>query len=402
VALVLRRLQELQSQDTTCRLEVKRQSPRRPLSGPLLPLDEEAVDMDYGETLLDTGPQDGQMDLPFRLDSAPRPGILVNSGGAGPPRRVKPDTDALRKAKHKLSFSEAERAPSELSNSSWSEMSLWVIGTNYSLHPLTPAIEQRLILQYLTPLGEYQEVRGTRRVSGGVRGELYKLLPIFMQLGSRELMMYYIDLKRTNDVLLTFESLKHLASLLLHNKFAAEFVAHGGVQKLLEIPRPSMAATGVSMCLYYLSYNQDAMERVCMHPHKVLSDVVSYTLWLMECSHASGCCHATMFFSICFSFRAVLELFDTQDGLRRLVNLISTLEILNLEDQGALLSDDEIFASRQTGKHTCMALRRYFEAHLAIKVEQVKQSLQRTEGGLLIHPQPPFKVRAPHAYLNGV
>uniref|UniRef100_A0A8C3Y9G0 DDB1- and CUL4-associated factor 1 n=1 Tax=Catharus ustulatus TaxID=91951 RepID=A0A8C3Y9G0_CATUS len=217
------------------------------------------------------------------------------------------------------------------------------------------------------------------------------LLPIFMQLGSRELMMYYIDLKRTNDVLLTFEALKHLASLLLHNKFATEFVAHGGVQKLLEIPRPSMAATGVSMCLYYLSYNQDAMERVCMHPHNVLSDVVNYTLWLMECSHASGCCHATMFFSICFSFRAVLELFDRHDGLRRLVNLISTLEILNLEDQGALLSDDEIFASRQTGKHTCMALRRYFEAHLAIKLEQVKQSLQRTEGGILVHPQPPYK-----------
>lgn len=71
---------------------------------------------------------------------------------------------------------------------------------------------------------------------------------------------------------------------------------------------------------------------------------------------------------------------------------ISTLEILNLEDQGALLSDDEIFASRQTGKHTCMALRRYFEAHLAIKLEQVKQSLQRTEGGVLVHPQPPYKV----------
>ncbi|XP_048823707.1 DDB1- and CUL4-associated factor 1-like [Lagopus muta] len=38
-----------------------------------------------------------------------------------------------------------------------------------------------------------------------------------------------------------------------------------------------------------------------------------------------------------------------------------------------------------------MALRRYFEAHLAIKLEQVKQSLQRTEGGVLVHPQPPYK-----------
>lgn len=150
---------------------------------------------------------------------------------------------------------------------------------------------------------------------------------------------------------------QYLASLLLHKKFAAEFVAHGGVSKLLEIPRPSMAATGVSLCLYYLAYNQDAMERVrccpdsvstarallcltvvcvcflrlcqvCMLPHSLLSEVVSYTLWLLECSHASGCCHATMFFSICFSFRAVLDLFDKQDGLRRLVNLVCTFSLL--------------------------------------------------------------------------
>ncbi|XP_075570635.1 DDB1- and CUL4-associated factor 1 isoform X4 [Pelecanus crispus] len=385
VALVLRRLRELQVTEMTTKQENKRPSPRKVPSDPLLPLDEEAVDMDYGEMAVDGEQEEvsGDMEISFHLDSSHKTSSRVNSatklddGGLRKSKSGKQhERDGFRKAKQKLGFSasEPERMFVELSNSSWSEMSPWVIGTNYTLYPLTPAIEQRLILQYLTPLGEYQE-----------------LLPIFMQLGSRELMMYYIDLKRTNDVLLTFEALKHLASLLLHNKFATEFVAHGGVQKLLEIPRPSMAATGVSMCLYYLSYNQDAMERVCMHPHNVLSDVVNYTLWLMECSHASGCCHATMFFSICFSFRAVLELFDRHDGLRRLVNLISTLEILNLEDQGALLSDDEIFASRQTGKHTCMALRRYFEAHLAIKLEQVKQSLQRTEGGILVHPQPPYK-----------
>uniref|UniRef100_A0AAY5L238 DDB1- and CUL4-associated factor 1 n=1 Tax=Esox lucius TaxID=8010 RepID=A0AAY5L238_ESOLU len=259
-------------------------------------------------------------------------------------------------------------------NSSWSEMSSWVIGTNYSLYPLTPAMEQRLILQYLTPLGDYQE-----------------LLAVFMQMETRDLLMRYIDLKNTNDVQLTFDSLLYLASLLLHKKFAADFIAHGGVQKLLDVPRPSMAATGVSLCLYYLAYNQDAMERVCMLPDSVLSDMVAYALWLLECSHASGCCHATMFFSISFSFRAILRLFDQQDGLRRLVNLVSTLEILNVDDQGSMLTDDQVFSSRQTAKHTCMALRRYFQAHLVIKVEQVKQSLQRTEGGAQVHPQPYYK-----------
>ncbi|XP_062387404.1 DDB1- and CUL4-associated factor 1 isoform X3 [Sardina pilchardus] len=422
VPLMLQRLRELQEREVENRRDFRRPSPRKASSlEPLLPLDEETVDcanfedkngmdkcgvvggVEEEESPVKRGDCFGLepiVESPFSLGSAQKSSSRANSAKKPLPKMEGPEGEAPgpdesdgraeggrlaqkraerengRKAKQKLNFtlSEPERSFSELSNSSWSEMSPWVIGQNYHLDPLTPAIEQRLILQYLTPLGEYQE-----------------LLAVFMQLGARQLLMHYMDLKQTNDVQLTFEALKYLASLLLHKKFAAEFVAHGGVQKLLEIPRPSMAATGVSLCLYYLAYNQDAMERVCMLPHSILSEVVKYTLWLLECSHASGCCHATMFFSISFSFRAVLELFDQQDGLRRLVNLISTLEILNPEDQGALLSDDEIFSSRQTAKHTCMALRRYFEAHLAIKVEQVKQSLQRTEGGAPIHPQPYYK-----------
>ncbi|XP_045065489.1 DDB1- and CUL4-associated factor 1-like [Coregonus clupeaformis] len=407
VPLMLQRLRELQAKDTENRKEFKRPSPRKTLGEPLLPLDEETVDGGFEDTPFPSGnngtESESDNEISFHLNylnSSHKTSSRTSSSVKGlmkpvsaPPslsHRDFPDGRAEgsshlkrraerengRKVKQKLNFSlpEPERNFSELSNSSWSEMSPWVIGNNYHLYPLTPEMEQRLILQYLTPLGEYQE-----------------LLAVFMQMGACELLIHYMDLKQTNDVQLTFEALKYLASLLLHKKFAAQFVAHGGVQKLLEIPKPSMAATGVSLCLYYLAYNQDAMERVCMLPHSILSDVVSYTLWLLECSHASGCCHATMFFSISFSYRAVLELFDRQDGLRRLVNLISTLEILNPEDQAALLSDDQIFSSRQTAKHTCMALRRYFEAHLAIKVEQVKQSLQRTEGGAPIHPQPYYK-----------
>ncbi|KAM4741347.1 DDB1- and CUL4-associated factor 1-like isoform 2-T2 [Anableps anableps] len=290
-----------------------------------------------------------------------------------------------RKTKQKPQFTattsgteeEAERAATNeqpSSSSSWSEMSSILIGSEYRLSPLSPTMEQRLILQYLTPLGDYQE-----------------LLAVFMKLDTRSLMMNYIDLGKTKNVQLTFDALLYLASLLLHKKFASEFIAHGGVQKLLQIPRPSMAATGVSLCLYYLAYNQDAMERVCMFPDGVLSDMVSYALWLLESSHASGICHATMFFSISFSFRAVLQLFDQLDGLRRLVNLISTLEILNTEIEGSMMSDDQVFSSRQTAKHTCMALRRYFEAHLAVKTEQMKQSLQSSENGTTIPQQPSYK-----------
>ena len=49
---------------------------------------------------------------------------------------------------------------------------------------------------------------------------------------------------------------------------------------------------------------------------------MKYALWLLECSHDSGRCHATLFFSLTCSFRAVLELFDSNDGLRKLVNQV--------------------------------------------------------------------------------
>lgn len=84
--------------------------------------------------------------------------------------------------------------------------------------------------------------------------------------------------------------------------------------------------TVCTVCLNHADKNALILPllQVCMLPDGVLSDTVSYALWLLESSHASGVCHATMFFSISFSFRAVLQLFDQQDGLRRLVNLVRT------------------------------------------------------------------------------
>ncbi|XP_036064990.1 DDB1- and CUL4-associated factor 1-like isoform X1 [Onychomys torridus] len=386
VAVVLGKLRELHVQEVSLGQESKCPRPQKTSSEPRLLLDEEAVDMDYGDMAVDVvdGEQEisRDMDISFHLELSQKTSNGVYSaiepeeasGFKKAAKHGERENDRTAKQKLGVSSSEPDCVFAKVSNSSWSEVAPWVIGTNYTLYPMTPAIEQRLLLQYLTPLGEYQD-----------------LLPLFMQLESQEVMMFYIDLKQTHDVLLTFEALKHLASLLIHNKFATDFVTHGGLQKLLEIPCPSMAATAVSICLYYLSNIQDAMERICMHPYQVLSNVVNYALWLMECSHASGCRHATLFFSGCFSFPAVLEHFDHYDGLRRLVNLISTLEILNSEDRGRHVSNYKIFATCQKGKDTCMALRKYFEAHLAIKLEQVKQSLQSPEGAIPVHSSPPYK-----------
>ncbi len=69
--------------------------------------------------------------------------------------------------------------------------------------------------------------------------------------------------------------LQYLAALLCHKKFAIEFIQEGGVQKLLQVYRPSVAATGVSMCLYYLAYFEDAMERVCTSFKGTLKCIIS-------------------------------------------------------------------------------------------------------------------------------
>ena len=89
-----------------------------------------------------------------------------------------------------------------------------------------------------------------------------------------QLIFNYINLSKNRDVRLAFEALKYLAALLCHKKFALEFIAAGGVERLLQVYRPSVAATGVSTCLYYLAYFEDAMERVCMLPQHVLNELI--------------------------------------------------------------------------------------------------------------------------------
>ena len=67
---------------------------------------------------------------------------------------------------------------------------------------------------------------------------------------------------------------QYLSSLICHKKFAAEFVERGGVQQLLKVHRPSIPATGVSLCLYYLAYNADTMERICLLPPQDVRELV--------------------------------------------------------------------------------------------------------------------------------
>lgn len=182
---MLQRLRELQEKEAENRKDFKRPSLRKTME-PLLPLDEEAVDGKFSPSPSHIHSENNSFGHESDGTVSPEPSLpqksssRVSSGVKGVMKlpvphyseseipgdgakdsRKRMERENGRKAKQKLNFSlpEPERSFSELSNSSWSEMSPWVIGNSYHLYPLTAGIEQRLILQYLTPLGEYQEVR---------------------------------------------------------------------------------------------------------------------------------------------------------------------------------------------------------------------------------------------------
>jgi len=71
---------------------------------------------------------------------------------------------------------------------------------------------------------------------------------------------------------------------------------------------------------------------------------------------------------------------------------ISTLAVLNREDQSAELTEEEILTSRQAARYACIAIKKYFEAHLAIKADQIRRSHVRNEGGLPLCERPAYKV----------
>ncbi|KAK7070849.1 hypothetical protein SK128_017179 [Halocaridina rubra] len=261
---------------------------------------------------------------------------------------------------------------SDCSNSSWAEMSSYIVGT-YEMYPITRDTKQIFILKYLRPIGEYQESLG----------HVY-------EHNALELIFHYINVRRTCNARLSFEALRFLGSLLFHKKFCMEFVNMGGMQKLLQVPRPSLPADGVALCMWYLAYCEEAIEKICVLPDKVLSELIRYALWLLECAHQSSRTHAVMFFGMVFRFRAILERFDEQDGLRKVLNMLSTLSLFQDVWEQDLLEEPNEVMMWQTVKQVCLSIKHYFEAHLSLKVQSLHR-MNRELGFAPQHPTPAYK-----------
>uniref|UniRef100_A0A915E2L8 Uncharacterized protein n=1 Tax=Ditylenchus dipsaci TaxID=166011 RepID=A0A915E2L8_9BILA len=226
------------------------------------------------------------------------------------------------------------------SNSSWkSTMHPIVVGSTYRLYPLSIEMEQRLILQYLTTICEYQDS-----------------LSLVLENRGMDVIQNYLAVNGCRDVRLLFDALRYTSSLLNHRKFAWEFIAARGVEKLLQVNRFSMASTAVATCLTYLAYNADIMEKVCQLSDTILNQMVDYALWLLDHSHEHGRELAAHFFASSLQFRTILDRFDEHDGLRRLYNYIAALAILHKTNEE--IENDPT----------------YLSSHIYLKIEHMKRS----------------------------
>ncbi|WOG83067.1 hypothetical protein DCAR_0102241 [Daucus carota subsp. sativus] len=235
-------------------------------------------------------------------------------------------------------------------------------------------LRERFCIQCLEVLGEYVEVLGPVLHEKGV-----DVCIALLQRSSR-----FPD--EPDIVLLLSDVLKLISALAAHRKFAAVFVDRGGMQKLLTVPRVTQTFLGLSSCLFTIGSLQVIMERVCALPSDVVYQLIELALQLLECPQDLARKDAAVFFAAAFVFRAVLDCFDAQDGLQKLLNLLQTATsvrsgvnsgVRGTSPTGSLRNDQspsEVLTSseKQVAYHTGIALKQYFRAHLVLLVDSIR------------------------------
>uniref|UniRef100_A0ACD5V8R1 Uncharacterized protein n=1 Tax=Avena sativa TaxID=4498 RepID=A0ACD5V8R1_AVESA len=244
---------------------------------------------------------------------------------------------------------------------------------------VTPDHEQLLQLREkysilcLQVLGEYVEALGPVLHEKGV-----DVCVALLQRGIK-------DQEGYGHFALIHEILRLICALAAHRKFAALFVDWGGIQKILSVPRITQTYTALSACLFTFSSLQSTMERVCALSSDTLSNVVELALQLLECPQDSARKNAAIFFAAAFVFKAVLDLFDAQDGMQKLLNILHVAaSVRSGGNSGALGSSNvnqgndrspaEVLTGteKQVAYHSCLALRQYFRAHLLQLVDSIR------------------------------
>ncbi|CAL9174091.1 unnamed protein product [Musa hybrid cultivar] len=249
------------------------------------------------------------------------------------------------------------------------EIEIFVILENETLARL----RVKYSIRCLGILGEYVEALGPILHEKGV-----DVCLAFLQCSFK-------DDETPDQLALLAEVLNLICALAAHRKFSALFVDRGGIQKLLSVRRVLHTFFGLSSCLFTIGSLQAIMERVCALPSNVVQQIVELALQLLECPQDQARKNAAIFFAAAFVFRAILDSFDVQEGLHKMLNILhgaasvrsggnsGTAGIPNVPARNDRSSAEVLTASeKQIAYHTCVALRQYFRAHLIVLVDSLR------------------------------
>ncbi|KAL6521720.1 hypothetical protein OROGR_018289 [Orobanche gracilis] len=234
-------------------------------------------------------------------------------------------------------------------------------------------LREKYCIQCLELLGEYEEALYPVLHESGVD----VCLALLQQNSEHQ--------EASKVALLLPDVMKLICALAVHRKFAALFVDRGGIQMLLAVPRMIQTFFGLSSSLFTIGSLQGIMEMVCALPSDVVYHVVELALQLLDCNQDQARKNAELFFAAAFVFRAVLDAFDSQDGLQKLLGLLNAAALvrsgvnsgaLDLSNTGSLRNDRSsaevlTLSEKQIAYHTCVALRQYFRAHLLLLVDSI-------------------------------
>jgi DDB1- and CUL4-associated factor 1 len=126
------------------------------------------------------------------------------------------------------------------------------------------------------------------------------------------------------------------------------------------------------------------MERVSALSTDVVNRVVELALQLLECQQDQARKNSAIFFASAFVFRAILDSFDSKEGLQKFLNILQNAASVRSGGGNAIPNPNpEVLTSseKQIAYHTCVALRQYFRAQLLLLVDYLRPN-KGTRGGV--------------------
>lgn len=124
------------------------------------------------------------------------------------------------------------------------------------------------------------------------------------------------------------------------------------------------------------------MERVCALPTELIRQVVDLAIELLECSQDQARKNSALFFAAAFVFRAILDAFDKENSLQKLLAVLKDAASVRTGANSDRSAPEVMTSSeKQMAFHTCFALRQYFRAHLLLLVDSIRPS-KSSRGGI--------------------